>query len=87
MEGKATTFDALTLNVNPHGAVVVMQRSLVPGTRLVLENQSTRERVACKVARYSRETPEGFQVPLEFDSPSPSFWGITFPPADWRPDE
>jgi PilZ domain len=87
MEGKATTFDVLTLNVNPHGALVVMQKSLLPGTRLVLENHNTRERVACKVARRSRETSEGFQVPLEFDSPAPGFWRIAFPPADWRPDE
>jgi hypothetical protein len=87
LEGKATTFDVHTLNVNPHGALVVMQKFLGPGTRLVLENNVTRERVACKVARQPRETAEGFQVPLEFDSPAPQFWRIAFPPPDWRPEE
>lgn len=87
LEGKATTFDVLTLNVNPHGALVVMDKSLASGTRLVLENTTTRERVACKVVRHPRESAEGFQVPLEFDSSAPRFWRIAFPPADWRPED
>ncbi len=87
LEGKATTFDVQTLNVNPHGALIVMQKFLGPGTRLVLENNVTRERVACKVARQPRESSEGFQVPLEFDSPAPQFWRIAFPPPDWRPED
>jgi hypothetical protein len=87
LEGKAATFNVLTLNVNPHGALVAMDASLSTGTRLVLENVSTRERVACKVARQPREFSEGFQVALEFDSPAPKFWRIAFPPADWRPEE
>lgn len=87
LEGKATTFDVHTLNVNSHGALVVVDKFLASGTRLVLENRTTRERVACKVTRPPRESPEGFQIPLEFDSPAPQFWRITFPPADWRPEE
>jgi hypothetical protein len=87
LEGKATTFEVLTLNVNPHGALVVVDKFLASGTRLVLENRTTRERVACRVARPPRESPEGFQIPLEFDSPAPQFWRITFPPADWRPED
>jgi len=87
LEGKATTFDVHTLNVNPHGALVVMDKFLASGTRLVLENRTTRERVPCRVTRPPRESAEGFQIPLEFDSPSPQFWRITFPPTDWRPEE
>jgi hypothetical protein len=87
LEGKATTFDALTLNVAPHGALVVMDKFLASGTRLVLENRTTHERVACKVARPPRESAEGFQIPLEFDSPAPQFWRINFPPTDWRPED
>lgn len=87
LEGKATTFDVHTLNVNAHGALVVMDKFLASGTRLVLENRNTRERVPCRVTRPPRESPEGFQIPLEFDSPAPQFWRITFPPADWRPED
>lgn len=87
LEGKATTFDVQTLNVNPHGALVVVDKFLASGTRLVLENRTTHERVACRVIRPPRESSEGFQMPLEFDSPAPEFWRITFPPADWRPED
>jgi len=87
LEGKATTFEVQTLNVNPHGALVVVDKFLASGTRLVLENRTTRERVACRVTRPPRESPEGFQIPLEFDSAAPEFWRITFPPADWRPED
>lgn len=87
LDGKATTFDVSTLSVSPQGALVVLNKCLVSGTRLVLENISTREKVACKVTRQPRESSEGYQVPLEFDSPAPRFWRIAFPPADWRPEE
>jgi len=87
LKGTATTFDVFTLNVNPGGALILMNQSLPPETRLVLEHGSTHERVACKVVRQPREMPEGFHVPLEFDSPAPDFWKIDFPPTDWRPEE
>jgi hypothetical protein len=87
LQGQATTLEVATLSVNPCGALVVMKQSLPPETRLVLEHKGTKERIACKVARAPREMPEGFHVPLEFDSPAPDFWKIAFPPADWRPDD
>ncbi len=85
--GKHVTIDAFTLSVNPQGALLVMNQSLPVDARLVLEHGITKERVACKVVRLGRETPEGFHVPLEFDSPAPEFWRIAFPPADWRADD
>lgn len=87
LDGKPTTFDTSTLSVNSHGALVILKQGLPNETRLVLEHHGTRERIACKVVRAPRENPEGFQIPIEFDSPAPNFWGISFPPADWRPDE
>jgi hypothetical protein len=87
LQGKATTIDVATLSVNPGGALVLMKQGLPVETRLVLEHKATKERIACKVVRPPRETPEGYHVPLEFDSPSPTFWMIDFPPTDWRPDD
>ncbi len=87
LQGKPTTFDTTTLSVNSHGAMIILKQNLPPDTRLVLEHSGTKERVACKVIRTARENPEGFQIPIEFDSPSPNFWGIAFPPSDWRPDD
>jgi hypothetical protein len=87
LQGKATTIDVATLSVNPGEALVLMKQGLPVETRLVLEHKATKERIACKVARPPKEMPEGYHVPLEFDSPSPAFWKIDFPPADWRPDD
>jgi hypothetical protein len=85
LNGKPTTFETVTLSVNNHGAMIILKQGLPPETRFVLEHSGTKERVACKVIRPSREMPDGFQIPIEFDSPAPNFWRIAFPPNDWRP--
>lgn len=87
VQGKPTTLEASTVSVNPQGALVVLKQSLPADTRLVLEHGGTREKVSCRVAKPGKEMPEGFHVPVEFDSPAPGFWKIDFPPVDWRPDE
>jgi len=87
LNGVPTTFDVTTLNVNVHGALISMSQGVPVETRLVLEHCGTRARMACKVVRPSRETPEGFHVAIEFDSHAPDFWKITFPPPNWRPED
>jgi hypothetical protein len=87
LQGKPVTFEVTTLSVNSHGALVVLEKSLPVDSRLVLEHCTTKEKVACKVTRTAREMPEGYHVPLEFDSPAPNFWRIAFPPADWKPSD
>jgi hypothetical protein len=87
LKDKQVTIDVTTLSVNNHGALVVMKQTLPPDAQIVLEHGTTRERVGCKIARPAREMPEGFHIPLEFDSPAPNFWGIAFPPSDWRPPD
>jgi len=87
LEGKAITLEVRTVSVHPTGALLVMNRALPNGTRLVLEHSSTGEVMGCKVAHPPRETPEGFHVPLAFDTLAPDFWKIDFPPEDWRPED
>jgi len=87
LKGAMQSFEVTTLSVNSHGAVVVMGKNLPVDSHLVLENAVTKERIACRVTRPPREMPEGYHVPVEFDSPAPNFWGIAFPPSDWRPLE
>lgn len=87
LHGKAVTMDVFTLSVNAHGALVIMKESLPADTLLVLEHSGTKECVACKVVRPPHDTAEGFHTALEFDSPSPDFWKIAFPPTNWRAEE
>lgn len=86
LQGQEETLEALTISVNPHGALVLMKRGLPQETRLILENAGTRQRMGCRVVRAAREMAEGFHLALEFDSPATDFWKIDFPPADWRAD-
>jgi len=87
VKGEQTTLEATTVSVNNHGALVVMKQCLPAEARVVLEHGITKQRIDCRIARPPREMPEGYHVPLEFDSPAPNFWGIAFPPSDWRPPE
>ncbi len=87
LQGKPSTHDVITLNVNAHGALVAMKQHLPTGTSVVLEHSATKQRMACKVVRPPSETPEGFHTALEFDSVAPDFWKIAFPPANWRPED
>ncbi|HXW56540.1 MAG TPA: hypothetical protein VEJ67_12380 [Candidatus Cybelea sp.] len=87
IQGKQASFSVTTVTVNSQGALVLMEKNLPPETRFVLEHGQTRERVACRIGRPARQVPEGYHVPIEFDAPAPHFWGIVFPPSDWRPPE
>jgi hypothetical protein len=85
--GQAMKISAHTVAVNIHGAMVVSPRSLDADTSLELVNGRTDEKVASRVTRATRESAEGFLIPLEFTSPSPNFWQITFPPSNWKAPE
>lgn len=87
IQGKPVTLEMHTLSVNAHGALVAVKEHLPADTRLILEHSATKERMACRVVRPPRDTPEGFQTAIEFDSPNPDFWKIAFPPANWRAEE
>lgn len=87
LQGKPATLDVITLSVNAHGALVAMKQQIPAETRLILEHAMTKERIACRVVRPPRESSEGFQTALEFDAPSPDFWKIAFPPANWRAED
>ena len=86
-QGVSSSFEVSTVNVNVHGALVVMKQGLPVGTRMILEHAGTKERIACRVVRPARETPDGFHTALEFDLPAPGFWKIAFPPVNWRPED
>jgi hypothetical protein len=76
-----------TVAVNIHGAMVLCSRPLDDGTSLELVNERTRERANARVTRASRESSEGYLIPVEFNTPSPLFWQISFPPTNWKPSD
>ena len=83
LQGQEETLEALTISVNPHGALVLMKRGLPQETRLILENAGTRQRMGCRVVRAAREMAEGWLSSGTSNSirPAPDFWKIpTFRP-------
>jgi len=85
--GQSMTLRAHTVSVNDHGAMILCNRTIDSGMRLELQNDRSRQRVNGRVTRNPHDTPEGFLVPIEFDTPTPGFWGISFPPTNWKPSE
>ena len=85
--GKVVTVPATTVSVNDHGAMLLCKRSFDAQGILELENDRTNEKMQCRVTRAPMESADGYLVPVEFATPSPVFWRISFPPRDWKPGD
>jgi hypothetical protein len=83
--GKPESIPAYTVSVNVHGAMVCAAVELPAEARCEIEHKMTRERQSVRVTRASKNSPEGFLIPVEFEAPSADFWHISFPPSDWKP--
>jgi hypothetical protein len=86
-KGQPVQIAAHTVAVNIHGAMVVCPRSLGAETKMELVNGRTQEKIISRVTRAPRESAEGFLIPVEFTTPSPNFWHISFPPTNWKVPE
>lgn len=82
-EGPQFSERTQTLHVSAHGALVALAGMVAPKQRLLLQNINSGELQECRVV-YVEETLLGpTTVAVEFTRPSPSFWRIAYPPADW----
>ena len=83
-QGQNVEEETHTSVVNAHGGLMKLKMELQAGQPIVLVNAKTKMEQSCRVVRV--ENPPGggnFAVAFEFDRPTPHFWPITFPPADW----
>jgi hypothetical protein len=69
-----------THTVSAGGAMVILKEGLSEGTKVTVENPATKAKVEAKVVRPPQMNQEGSLVPVEFATPSPTFWNIFFPP-------
>jgi len=72
--------EGFTHTVSATGAMIILREGLAQGTKLILENPRTQQRVEVNVVRSPQMNQEGSLIPVEFLSPAPQFWGIFFPP-------
>ena len=78
--GKTNTLEGHTHTVSASGAMLILPEPLAEGTMITIENPKAQSKVEARVVRPPQTSHEGSQVPVEFTSPSPNFWGIFFPP-------
>ncbi len=72
--------EGFTHTVSASGAMIILPEGLAQGTKFILENPKTQQRVEVNVVRSSQMNQEGSLIPVEFLSPAPLFWNIVFPP-------
>jgi len=75
--------DTHTLVVNAHGGLMKLKLELLVGQPIILVNPQSGLEQSCRVVRIDQAGGNFFGVAFEFDSPSPKFWPVVFPPADW----
>jgi PilZ domain len=74
------TLQGNTHTVSAGGAMVILKEGISEGTKVTVENPATKNQVEGKVIRPPQMNQEGSLVPVEFATPSPTFWNIFFPP-------
>ncbi|MGC2764030.1 MAG: hypothetical protein WB607_00870 [Candidatus Acidiferrum sp.] len=82
-DGKPVRLDAFTLVVNAHGGLLEMGLKVPKGHHLLLTNATLGVQEWCHVMGVRSSEDGYYAVAFEFDSPSPQFWPIAFPPSDW----
>jgi hypothetical protein len=85
--GKIVSLQGVTVSVNDHGAMLQCSQALTAGTKVEMKNDRTGQKLIYKVTRTPVENQQTYLIPVEFDSPAPNFWQISFPPTGWKPLE
>src|SRR6266852_5218418 len=78
---KPEAMEGHTHTVSASGGMIILPEGFAQGTKFILENPKTQQRVEVTVVRSPQMNQEGSLVPVEFVSPAPLFWNIFFPPT------
>jgi hypothetical protein len=83
--GKDFVETTKTVIVNAHGGLITIASKIDPQKAALLVHVMTGNKIQCRVAYRKEIQGSRYEIGLEFASPSPTFWGISFPPEDWDP--
>ena len=72
-----------TLVVNAHGALLALAEKVAPQQRVFMQNTNSGEQKECRVVYVEKQVSGPTKVAVEFSQPTPSFWRLAYPPADW----
>jgi hypothetical protein len=80
------TEETRTVVVSAHGCGMPLKTGVMPGDTIVVIHKLSREEVICRVVMCRQQSKGGDWITgVEFQTPSPRFWHIAFPPDDWDP--
>jgi hypothetical protein len=74
----------ITTVVNAHGALVLLAMKVKIGARVFVRNLALGEYKECRVVRVGEKPHGKNEVGLEFMRADAKFWGLEFPPDDWK---
>src|SRR5271155_2484504 len=77
----------LQIGIFAQGALIHLAQDVRPEEHVTLTNGYTEAQQACRVVYAKPMTGNVRAVGIEFLKPAPKFWGIDFPPTDWKPFE
>lgn len=72
-----------TLAVNAHGALILLTPPVEDTEQILIKNARTTEEQLCRVVYQGLIEAGRLQVGVEFMTPAPNFWRVSFPPEDW----
>ncbi|MFY9529723.1 MAG: hypothetical protein WBC04_12005 [Candidatus Acidiferrales bacterium] len=76
--------ETFTVTVSAHGALVVLERKIALGQKVVLMNPRNWEEREGTIAFLGPPYAGLATVGIQFTQPAPEFWSINSPPADWN---
>jgi hypothetical protein len=79
--------NAFTINVNAHGALLLLSMRVELGQKILCRHPETLEEQFVKVVHITPAAEAKSEVGVEFLKPAPKFWRISFPPDDWTPHD
>ena len=72
-QGRKFEEDALTLVINAHGALVLLQARLTSGGRVLMQHRQTHEEQECRVVFVGPVRAGQREIGLEFSEARPTF--------------
>jgi hypothetical protein len=77
---KPEPIKGFTHTVSATGGMIILPEGFPEGSKFIVENCRTQQKVEVSVVRPSQFNQQGSLVPVEFVTPAPTFWSINFPP-------
>jgi len=84
MNGNTPAPQAFTQVVNAHGGLLESPVTLLANQETMLVNPQIGQEAKCRILRTERLSPEKVATAFEFCQPTPQFWPLACPPADWN---